>query len=87
MNHDEQQQDTDSYYSESAHQHNEWYNLISNDDHGSAAEYSEDSSEELDNYSKADKSVNIHADGSIGWNTTLALKIFVNCDMGAQLSM
>ena len=81
LDNNKQQQDTNGYYSKSAHQHNEQYNSISDDDPGSAAEYSKDGSEELDNYTKADKSVNIHADSSISWNTTLAPKIFVNCDI------
>ena len=50
----EQQQDTNSYYSESDHWHDERYDSIGDDDPGLAAGYSEDSSEELDNYSKAD---------------------------------
>ena len=36
-------------------------------EHEHRPEYSEDGGEELDNYSKAGESVNIHADSSISW--------------------
>ena len=80
LNNDEQQQDTEGY-SEFDHRRDERYDSIGDDDPEASAEWSENGGEELDDYSKADESVNICADGSIGWNTTLAPKIFVNCDV------
>ena len=45
------------------------------------AELSGNDGEDLDDYDNADEYVNIRADGSIGWNTPLAPKIFVICDV------
>ena len=84
LNNDEQQQDTEGY-SEFDHRRDERYDSIGDDDPEASAEWSESGDEELDDYSKADESVNIRADGSIGWNTTLAPKIFVNCDVSAYM--
>ena len=81
MNNNKQQQQDDDSYSESDHQHNEQYNLIGNDAPESSAEWSNNSSKELDNYNNIGKSVFFQNNSLLTWNTKTAPKIFVHCNV------
>ena len=81
LNNNKQQQQDDDSYSESDHQHNEQYNLIGNDAPESSAEWSNNSSKELDNYNNIGKSVFFQNNSLLTWNTKTAPKIFVHCNV------